>query len=324
MSGPYAVGPVSQSPTGQPPQQGASSGGLGTASLVLGIIAVVLAFVPVLLHIGFVVGVLALVFGIVALRRQNRRGLVGVILGSISVVIALVFGTVYGVAFFSSLGISSQESEAAPAATEAAGVAQVQVPDVVGETVADASAALEAAGFDVDTNGADAAATVADQSPAATTSVDPGSTVRLTAAEADGSSASSPAPAGTKFEMTNTNRIDGSSADYTQWLDGYNDNFTSSNEFEQADANMKYVLLTVHVEANTSGVDASSAAYDVALAGPDGTVYESEYLSDVKSMPSVTLGEGQSATGQVVFQVPNSFHGGVASFGDGSVFVKTN
>jgi hypothetical protein len=139
-----------------------------------------------------------------------------------------------------------------------------------------------------------------------------------------GSVASNPASAGTKFEMTNTNRIDGSTADYTEWVDSYNDNFVSTNDYEQPDANMKYVVVTVHATASTAGVDAGTLPYDLALSDAAGAVYDSEFLSGVEDMPSVTLGEGQSASGQVVFQVPNEFHGGVLSFGDGSVFVKTN
>ncbi|WP_181435511.1 PASTA domain-containing protein [Curtobacterium sp. MCPF17_051] len=284
---------------------------------MLGIISVVLSFVPVVLHLGFVLGVLALIFGIVALARRVRAGVTGTVLGGIGVVLSLVFGTVYGLT-------ALQATSTADATDDAADSAQVEVPDVVGKTIEDGAAALTDAGFVPETSDTDSSAGIASQSPAAGERVAKGSTVRLTPAEADGSSANSPAPVGTKFQMTNTNRLDGTETDYTQWIDGYNDNFTPTNEYEQPDANMKYVVLTVHVTASTAGVDASSAAYDVALAATDGAVYESTYLSDLEEMPSVTLGAGQSATGKVVFEVPNTFHGGIASFGDGSVFVKTN
>lgn len=320
MSGPYAPGtPPPYYPMQQPPTP--RGGGFGTAALILGIIAVVFSFVPVILHLGFILAVLALVFGIIALRRRIGKGMAGTVLGGVGIVLALTFGTVYGI------GTSAPDTapvQAADATDDGTDKVSVEVPDVVGMSVEEATGALEDAGFASDDSGADAADTVASQSPAAGSAVDKGSTVELTAAVADGSSATQPAPAGSKFDMTNTNRLDGTESDYTQWIDGYNDSFTSSNEYEQPAANMKYVLLTVHVTATTSGVDASSAAYDVALAGTDGSVYESEYLSDVKSMPSVTLGEGQSATGKIAFEVPNTFHGGIVSFGDGSVFVKTN
>ncbi|WP_439692515.1 PASTA domain-containing protein [Curtobacterium sp. SP.BCo] len=286
--------------------------------------AVVLSFVPVLLHLGFLAGVAALVLGLITLRRRSGRGLAGTVLGASGSVLALVFGTIYGLAFLSSIEAPTKAATSQESNSESADVAPVEVPDVVGKTVGEATTALKAAGFKVNAAGASATDLVGSQYPAAGSTVDPGSAVALTAAADDGSSASGPAPAGTKFEMTNTNRIDGSTSDYTQWVDGYNDNFTASNEYEQPDANMKYVVLTVHVTAKTAGVDASSAAYDVALAGTDGAVYDSEFLSDVKAMPSVTLGAGQSASGQIAFEVPNSFHGGIVSFGDGSVFVKTN
>ena len=324
MSGPYAPGTSSPFPMQPQSPRSHPAKGLATAALVLGIISVVLSFVPVVLHLGFVLGVLALVFGILALARRVRAGVTGTVLGGIGVVLSLVFGTVYGLTAFSSAPSAVQATSAADATDDAADSAQVEVPDVVGKTIEDGAAALTDAGFVPETSDADSSAGIASQSPAAGQRVTKGSSVRLTPAEADGSSANSPAPVGTKFQMTSTNRLDDTETDYTQWIDGYNDNYTSANEYEQPDANMKYVVLTVHVTASTAGVDASSAAYDVALAATDGAVYDSTYLSDVEEMPSVTLGAGQSATGKVVFEVPNTFHGGIASFGDGSVFVKTN
>lgn len=323
MSAPYAPG-TPQPPFAPNPRAPRSRDqSLATASMVLGIVGLVVAVIPILLHIGFILGVLALVFGLVALRHRRQKSLVGVILGSAAIVVSLLFGTIYGVAFIGAAGETAASTAAGTQATEVAEAAPVEVPDVVGKTVDEATNLLEAAGFRVAGSG-EGSDNVAEQAPSAGSSVQPGTTIRLTPAVADGSSAANPAPAGTKFEMTSTNRLDGSEADYTQWVDGYNDNFVPSNQFEQPDADMKYVLLTVHVTAKTAGVTASSAAYDVALAGTDGAVYDSEFISDTKSMPSVTLGAGQSASGEVVFQVPNTFHGGIVSFGDGSVFVKTN
>lgn len=323
MSAPYVPGTPQPPFSPQPRGPRSRDLSLATASMVLGIIGLAIAFVPVLLHIGFILGVLALVFGLVTLRHRLQKSLAGVILGGATIVVSLLFGTIYGVALISAGGAPAASTMAETKAAEVAEAAPVEVPDVVGKTVDQATDLLEAAGFRVAGSG-EAADTVAEQAPSAGSSVQPGTTVRLTPAADDGSSAANPAPAGTKFQMTSTNRLDGSTADYTQWVDGYNDNFVPSNQFEQPDANMKYVLLTVHVTATTPGVTASSAAYDVALAGTDGAVYDSEFISDVKSMPSVTLGAGQSASGEIVFQVPNTFHGGIVSFGDGSVFAKTN
>lgn len=323
MSAPYAPGTPQPPFAPQPRNPRDRSVPLATASMVLGILGLAIAFIPVLLHLGFILGILALVFGLVTLRHRLQKSLAGVILGGAAVVVSLLFGTIYGVA---SLGAASETAASSASATEAAEVAEVapvEVPDVVGKTFDEATDLLKSAGFNVG-GGGEAAETVASQAPDAGASVKPGTTVLLTPAADDGSSAANPAPAGTKFEMTSTNRLDGSSAEYTQWVDGYNDNFTSSNQFEQPDAGMKYVLLTVHVTATTAGVEAGSVAYDLALAGTDGSVYDSEFITGAKSMPSVTLGAGQSASGEVVFQVPNTFHGGTVSFGDGSVFVKTN
>ncbi|MBM7441694.1 DUF4190 domain-containing protein [Streptomyces sp. HB132] len=80
---------------GQPPWGPAPTNGLGTAAMVLGIIAVV-GFC--MYGLGVILGVLALIFGIVG-RGRARRGeatnggmaLAGIILGSVGIVISAVF-----------------------------------------------------------------------------------------------------------------------------------------------------------------------------------------------------------------------------------------
>jgi hypothetical protein len=305
-----------------PPTPSRRSSGLGIAGLVLGIIAVVFAFIPGILYLGLLLGVLALVFGIISLSRRTEKGLPSTILGVFGVVIAVSMISVYHSAP-SSTGSAVEAADRSGSSGPSEEARTVTVPDVVGKSIEDARSALIDAGLQVSAPGAENSDNVASQLPEAGASVDRGTSVALTPAAPLGSSAANPAPAGTKFSMTNTNRLDGSTADYDEWVDSYNDNFTSSNEYEQPDANMKYVVVTVHVSATTAGVDAGSAAYDLALSDPSGSVYDSEYLSGVEQMPSATLGAGQSATGQVAFQVPNDFHGGVLSFGDGSVFTKT-
>ncbi|WIB64610.1 MULTISPECIES: PASTA domain-containing protein [unclassified Curtobacterium] len=311
--GPYAPLPA-------PPAQ---RGGLGKAGLILGIIAVALAFIPGLLYVGFVLGILALVFGIIALRRGTGRGLPATILGGASILLASLFGAIYGGGASTTPSVAV-DTPAAAHATKAAPT-KVSAPDVVGMTVSAAEKELESQDLLFDANGADDDQTVTAQDPAASSEIAPGTVVSLTAQPPLGSSVAAPAPAGNKFDMESTNRIDGTKADYQEWVDSYNDNFVSSNEFEQPDAGKKYVVVTVHVVATTAGVDASTVAYDLALSDASGNVYDSTTLVEgLTEMPSVTLGAGQTAQGQVAFEVPDSFHGGVASFGDGTIFEKTN
>lgn len=95
----YGPGPGQGYPGYGPPPKN----GLGTAALVLGIIGLVLFWTIVL---GFVLGILALVFGIIGRKRANRReatnggsALAGAILGGLAVAgtIAIIAA---GAAFF--------------------------------------------------------------------------------------------------------------------------------------------------------------------------------------------------------------------------------
>lgn len=63
--------------------------GLGTASLVLGIIGIVLSFVPIINNIAFILGVLSIIFGIVCLCKKASKGLAiaGLILGILACII---------------------------------------------------------------------------------------------------------------------------------------------------------------------------------------------------------------------------------------------
>lgn len=76
--------------------------GLATAGMVLGIIGVVFAAVPIVNNAAFVVGALALVFGIVWLVKSRteevKRGkaITAVVLGALTVVIVLVTQYAYG------------------------------------------------------------------------------------------------------------------------------------------------------------------------------------------------------------------------------------
>lgn len=67
------------------------SSGLATVSLVLGIIGLVLSFFPIINNAAFILGLVAAIFGIIALAKKNSRGkaIAGLILGILAVVITL-------------------------------------------------------------------------------------------------------------------------------------------------------------------------------------------------------------------------------------------
>jgi hypothetical protein len=137
-----------------------------------------------------------------------------------------------------------------------------------------------------------------------------------------GQSYDNPYPAGTKATMQTTNRLDGTTADYTEWVTGFDGNWTGYDEFDAPAAGKKYVAFVVNVQATDAGVDAGTVAYDASFTDSSGNVYShATAMYDASNqMPEVTLGAGQQASGIVVFEVPASVAGGVATFGDGTVF----
>lgn len=88
---PYGAQPVP--PVPPTPKKG----GMATAALILGIIGVVFAFTPAA-GLGIVLGILALIFGIISLTRgPAKRGvpLTGTILGALALVLGIIFAAVY-------------------------------------------------------------------------------------------------------------------------------------------------------------------------------------------------------------------------------------
>ncbi|MEU8760883.1 DUF4190 domain-containing protein [Streptomyces sp. NPDC048659] len=92
----YGYPPSSPYPAyGQPGWQQAPANGMGTTAMVLGIVAVVgFCFYG----LGVVLGVLALIFGIIGLKKVNRgeannRGMAiaGIVLGGVGVLVSAVF-----------------------------------------------------------------------------------------------------------------------------------------------------------------------------------------------------------------------------------------
>ena len=91
--------PYGAQPYGTPPA-GPKRNGLGVAALVLGVLAVLTCWTVV---IGFVLGVLAIIFGVVGRGRAKRgeadnRGIAtaGLVLGIVGIVLSVVIGLIAG------------------------------------------------------------------------------------------------------------------------------------------------------------------------------------------------------------------------------------
>ena len=65
--------------------------GFATAGLVLGIIGACTSFIPIINNLSFILGILAIIFGIVALIKKSGRGTViaSIILGIVAIAITL-------------------------------------------------------------------------------------------------------------------------------------------------------------------------------------------------------------------------------------------
>lgn len=65
--------------------------GFSTAGLVLGIIGACTSFIPIINNVSFILGILAIVFGIIALAKKSSKGKViaGIILGILAIVLTL-------------------------------------------------------------------------------------------------------------------------------------------------------------------------------------------------------------------------------------------
>lgn len=109
--------------------------GMGTAALVFGVLAILTCWFPV---VGFVLGLVALILGIVGRGRVKKMqatnggaATTGLVLGIVSVVINIIVSLVFGVGLFAFLGIgggqvAGQYSECITNAPNAGTPAQVQ------------------------------------------------------------------------------------------------------------------------------------------------------------------------------------------------------
>lgn len=97
--------PQPQQPQYYPPQQPQQSNGLAVTSMVIGIVSVPGICIP---YLGWVLPILAVIFGGVGLRKANQgasgkgMAIAGLVLGVIMLALMVVF-TIVGLAFMESL-----------------------------------------------------------------------------------------------------------------------------------------------------------------------------------------------------------------------------
>lgn len=83
---------VQQPEISQTPQPVKKTSGLGTAALVLGIIAIVLSFIPIIRVIVYVLGPLALIFGLISWIQKKSVGVAatGTIMGALAIILTIL------------------------------------------------------------------------------------------------------------------------------------------------------------------------------------------------------------------------------------------
>jgi|GEM_PF-5553842 len=91
-------------------------GRLGTAAIWLGVIGIVFALIPHTGGFGIFLGALALVLGIVGIRRKSRRSVAGAVVGGVAIVLGCVFTGVYSGSADETAAPATAGTTAAPAA----------------------------------------------------------------------------------------------------------------------------------------------------------------------------------------------------------------
>jgi len=67
-----------------------SEGSLGMVALILGIIGVILSFIPCVNFLGILLGIAALICGIIAKNQNQKFAMAGIILGVVAIVIYIL------------------------------------------------------------------------------------------------------------------------------------------------------------------------------------------------------------------------------------------
>lgn len=124
----------------------------GLIALILGIVAVVLALVPFASYVAWLVGIAAIVVGVLALLRPGlpkRAGIVGIVLGAVAVILSVVLSIVYTVLFVlasTTSAPSGYASQSAGAPVGGSGSSHTVVYSVTGDGRASAIAYYSVSG----------------------------------------------------------------------------------------------------------------------------------------------------------------------------------
>lgn len=136
---------------GQQPPVPTQKSGMAVAAMVIGIIAIVLSFIPVLGFVSFILGPLAVIFGIVALVKKRGKGqaITGIITGAAGFVIVLIGTLMFG-ALVSSVDEEMQRQdqleEEIEEDAEAAGEEDAEVDEIEEEVAEDDAPADDSTG----------------------------------------------------------------------------------------------------------------------------------------------------------------------------------
>lgn len=94
---PYGYGASAGYPAYGPPGGAVLKNGLGVAGMVCGIVGVVLGWIPFVFWLGFILGILALVFGVIGRGRTQRgeannggQATAAIVLGAVAIVLAIL------------------------------------------------------------------------------------------------------------------------------------------------------------------------------------------------------------------------------------------
>jgi hypothetical protein len=111
---PYGQAPQQNPSYGQYPDQGGygyqapvqEKKGLAITALVLGIVAFVLGVIPGIGFLSFILGPLAIIFGIIALIKKQKKGMsiTGIVLGALGVIAAIVITAIIATIFGNAVG----------------------------------------------------------------------------------------------------------------------------------------------------------------------------------------------------------------------------
>lgn len=117
---PPAPPTVTDDPTPRPPRAR-----LGTAAVVIGLVGVLFAAIPPTAGFGIFLGVVAVVLGVIGIRRKGRRAVAGTVIGAVAIVLGSILSGVHG---------GSGSDSAAPAATEVAAATPAATADKAEKT----------------------------------------------------------------------------------------------------------------------------------------------------------------------------------------------